>query len=99
METIKDSQRIKALKKIERHSCQLVVLTRKDLNLHLTKTKLKKDRITQIYNPISFTPPRKIDINKKRVITLGNFIPDKGYDLLLKIWSIVLKKTDKKSKK
>lgn len=91
LETIKDSQRIKALKKIERHSCQLVVLTRKDLNLHLTKTKLKKDRITQIYNPISFTPSRKIDINKKRVITLGNFIPDKGYDLLLKIWSIVEK--------
>ena len=33
----------------------------------------------------------KVNINKKRVITLGNFIPDKGYDLLLKIWSIVEK--------
>lgn len=44
-----------------------------------------------IPNPLSFYPVESSNLHSKRVIAIGRYLDDKGYDLLLRAWSIVEK--------
>ena len=45
--------------------------------------------ITMIPDPLPITVKRQSLLKNKRVITIGRYSYEKGYDLLLKVWSIV----------
>jgi len=44
--------------------------------------------VTKLYNPLGIIPQRS-DINSKRVITIGRYDQQKGFDVLLKAWRLV----------
>lgn len=77
------------LQLVERCASQLVVLTQADRKMYTENTDLSPDFITQIYNPISLTEQEVIFHGKKKVLAVGRFTPQKGFDLLLRIWSMV----------
>lgn len=47
------------------------------------------NNITTIPNPLSFVPTSYSDLNTKRVIAIGRYTTQKGFDLLIDIWSKV----------
>ena len=49
--------------------------------------------ITMIPDPLSISPKRHSLLKNKRIITIGRYSYEKGYDLLLKIWSKVEKRS------
>ena len=51
-------------------------------------------RVDVIPNPLPFYPPNIPSIRKKRIIAVGRYFDEKGYDLLLHAWSIVEKTVD-----
>lgn len=71
------------LSKLRQLDC-LVVLTEKDRDAWV---ELKN--IMTIPNPLSNTSVEKSTLVKKRVIAVGRYCHEKGYDHLLKAWSIV----------
>lgn len=48
--------------------------------------------IEVIPNPLAFRIDQKSDLTSKRVIAVGRYVYQKGFDLLLKAWSIVEKR-------
>lgn len=51
-------------------------------------------RVDVIPNPLPFYPKQVSFHRRKRVIAVGRFFDEKGYDLLLKTWAIVEKKNE-----
>ena len=68
------------LKKLDR----FVVLTEKD-----KEAWVELDNVCVIPNPLSFIPQNISKLTEKRVIAVGRYCHEKGYDLLLKAWCIV----------
>ena len=68
------------LKKLDR----FVVLTEKD-----KEAWVELDNVCVIPNPLSFIPQNISKLTEKRVIAVGRYCHEKGYDLLLKAWRIV----------
>lgn len=66
-----------------------MVLTKADKQMYLANTDFKSEFIRQIYNPTSFTSPHLITHSENKVIALGRFTFQKGFDYLLKAWAIV----------
>ena len=66
-----------------------------DAFIVLTKTNLNEWNLKNavvIPNPLSFNPKAKSTLLNKTLIAVGNHGFQKGYDRLLKIWKIVVKK-------
>lgn len=82
------------LKCVLRYADKLVVLTKEDRENYLNKTNIRKDQITQIYNPIPFSGEDYVFHPQKRVLALGRISPEKGFDMLVKAWALVEKCTD-----
>lgn len=62
---------------------------------HEDKEKWKEidqSKINVIYNPVSFYPAQIDPVSYKRVIAVGRYTYQKGFDLLIKAWHIVYKK-------
>ena len=73
---------IKELKKLDR----FIVLSHEDkAEWHELKN------LEVIYNPLSFFPDQTSTCENKQVIAVGRFVPQKGFDLLIKAWAIVHK--------
>ena len=68
------------LKRLDR----FVVLTEKDKDAWV-----ELDNVCVIPNPLSFVPQNISKLTEKRVIVVGRYCHEKGYDLLLKAWRIV----------
>lgn len=68
------------LKRLDR----FVVLTEKDKDAWV-----ELDNVCVIPNPLSFVPQNISKLTEKRVIVVGRYCHEKGYDLLLKAWCIV----------
>ena len=68
------------LKKLDR----FVVLTEKD-----KEAWVELDNVCVIPNPLSFIPQNISKLTEKRVIAVGRYCHEKGYDLLLKAWRFV----------
>ena len=71
------------LKRLDR----FVVLTNDD---KLSWTEL--NNVEVIPDPLSFVPSRFSQQTEKRVLAVGRYSHEKGFDLLLKVWSLVEKK-------
>ena len=76
---------IKHLKKLDR----FIVLTEED-----KATWVELDNVVAIPNPISFTVDRASPLSQKRVIAVGRYAYQKGFDMLLKAWAIVEKQNN-----
>jgi glycosyltransferase involved in cell wall biosynthesis len=61
-----------------------VALTEKD-----KEAWVELDNVCVIPNPLSFVPQNISKLTEKRVIAVGRYCHEKGYDLLLKAWLIV----------
>jgi len=72
------------LKKLDR----FVVLTQQDSRQWSDTVK----RITSIPNPISFFPDQVSDCRSRKVIAVGRYCRQKGYDILFEAWKIVSEK-------
>lgn len=68
------------LRKLDR----LVVLTEKD-----REAWVELNNVIAIPNPLSISPVEKSDLSKKRVIAIGRYCHEKGYDHLLQSWAMV----------
>lgn len=76
-------QLIRELKQLKR----FIVLSEED------KAKWTElNNVSVIYNPLSFYPEESSDCSSKKVIAVGRYMPQKGFDLLINCWKIV---TDK----
>lgn len=71
---------VKKLKQLD----SFVVLTEKD-----KEAWVELDNVCVIPNPLSFVPQNISKLTEKRVIAVGRYCHEKGYDLLLKAWRIV----------
>ena len=70
-------QLIQELKKLTR----FIVLSEED------KKKWKElDNVSVIYNPLSFFPNKASTCKNKKVIAVGRYMPQKGFDLLIDSW-------------
>lgn len=49
------------------------------------------DNVTVISNPLSFFPSQASDCNSNKIIAVGRYEPQKGFDLLLQAWAIIHK--------
>ena len=76
---------IKHLKKLDR----FIVLTEED-----KATWVELDNVVAIPNPISFTVDCVSPLSQKRVIAVGRYAYQKGFDMLLKAWAIVEKQNN-----
>lgn len=47
------------------------------------------DNVAVIHNPLPFFPDKQSDGSSKQVIAAGRYVPQKGFDLLVKAWKIV----------
>ena len=63
---------------------RFVVLTEKD-----KEAWVELKNVCVIPNPLSFTSTRRSTLSEKRIIAVGRYCHEKGYDLLLKAWVIV----------
>lgn len=50
------------------------------------------DNVAVIYNPLSFLPDKQSEGTQKKVIAVGRYMPQKGFDRLISAWSIVNRK-------
>lgn len=62
----------------------LVVLTEKD-----KESWIELNNVQVIPDPLSFNPKGKSSLTNKRVIAVGRYSHEKGYDLLLSAWKMV----------
>ena len=79
------------VQKIQRYigalsSSKIITLTEKDRLNYIKKYKVSKDRINYIYNWInSIDEEKKYNLDSKKLITVGRFHQQKGYDYLSKV--------------
>ena len=83
-----------ALPKILSRSNAMVVLTQADRNLYMQKQGVPDYLIHQIYNPIIYKEDAPISHDSLKVISLGRFSQEKGFDLLLRAWQKVERETE-----
>lgn len=76
-------QLIRELKKMKR----FIVLSEED-NAKWTEL----NNVSVIYNPLSFYPESASDCSSKKVIAVGRYMPQKGFDLLIDCWKMVSEK-------
>lgn len=50
---------------------------------------IELDNVIAIHNPVSFKPARVSPLKEKRVIAVGRYVYQKGFDLLLRAWKKV----------
>lgn len=81
-----------ALNLIRKYASQLVVLTKTDKQMYLDNKEFAPHFITQIYNPLPFEKNSPIVHKEHKVLALGRFAYQKGFDYLLRAWAIVEKK-------
>lgn len=82
--------RKEALRLVQEGADCLVLLSKADRETYLRETTFKPDFLKQIYNPLSFEVDHPIDHRgQKKVLAMGNYIPVKGFDLLIRAWKIV----------
>ncbi len=65
---------------------RMIVLTEKD-----RKTWTELDNVMAISNPLPMMPKSVSSLTEKRVIAVGRYYQEKGFDLLLEAWSKVYK--------
>lgn len=75
-----------------KYASQLVVLTKADKQMYLDNKEFESDFITQIYNPLPFEKESPIVHKEHKILALGRFAYQKGFDYLLKAWAIVEEK-------
>ena len=63
---------------------KFVVLTEED-----KRQWIELNNIISIPDPLTFFPEQVSSLEKKRVIAVGRYVYQKGFDLLLKVWSMV----------
>lgn len=86
------------VQKIQRYigafsSSKIITLTEKDRNNYLLKYKISLDKIDYIHNWLEYTDVRRdYLLDSKKLITVGRFCYEKGYDYLLKVAKDVLEK-------
>lgn len=83
-----------ALPKIKTHADAMVVLTERDRQLYMKEQNVPDGFIHQIYNPVSIKEDKPLSHSSFKVLSLGRFAHEKGFDLLLKAWAIVEKKIE-----
>ena len=66
---------------------KFVVLTEED-----KKQWAELNNIISIPDPLTFFPEQISSLQKKRVIAVGRYVYQKGFDLLLKVWSMIEKR-------
>ncbi|AOP44739.2 glycosyltransferase family 4 protein [Edwardsiella piscicida] len=73
----------------------IITLTERDKKFWLDKC-FCKAKVNRIYNPVPFSLASDVDIRKKKImLAVGRLTYQKGFDLLLKSWSIFcLKRQD-----
>ncbi len=50
------------------------------------------DNVYVIHNPLSFFPEKVSDCNRPQVIAAGRYVAQKGFDILINSWSLVIKR-------
>lgn len=74
---------------------KLVVLTKSDLSDYIEKGGIPSSLVTQIYNPSPIEADQEVVHTNKKVLAIGRFVDQKGFDLLVDVWAKVEKvKTD-----
>lgn len=86
---INDKRRTEALDLIKKYSNALVVLTKADKEQYVEKEDMLVSFVSQIYNPLTFEIDKVISHVQKKVLAVGRFAMQKGFDLLLKSWKKV----------
>ena len=81
--------RMDALELIKKNNVPMVVLSKADWKLYTEKENVNPKQVYQIYNPLTFESDTYIKHDSKKVISVGRFTHQKGFDLLLKAWSLV----------
>lgn len=74
---------------IARYAKKLVVLTNADLNKYKERTPIREEQLVRICNPLTFEVDHPIDhVNQKKVLAMGRLGWEKGFDLMIKAWSL-----------
>lgn len=79
-----------AINHIKDKDCTLVTLTNKDREMYIQYS-IRADKIRCINNPITFDIPPYAVRNSKTILSVGRFSQEKGFDMLLRAWSIIEK--------
>ena len=78
-----------ALEKLIVNNSHLITLTAKDKELFIKEQNVNPDLVHHIPNPLTFNQESPIQHHNKVVLSVGRFVHEKGFDLLLKAWKIV----------
>lgn len=65
---------------------RIVILNKDELKYY------KSDNVTFIPNPITFFPTKVSNLTNKIIVSAGRIAPVKGFDVLVDIWEMVVKK-------
>lgn len=71
---------------------KLVVLTKSDKHDYIEKEGIPSSRVTQIYNPSPIETNTLLEHSQNKILAIGRFAEQKGFDLLIETWSYVEKK-------
>lgn len=74
---------------------KIVTLTERNMDDYIEKLNVKPSKITYIYNWIDeevYKYKKEYDYESKRIITVGRFTKEKGYDMLIDVAKIVFDK-------
>ena len=74
-----------------KHTDYYINLTKEDMNTFKQNFVIRSP-ITYIYNPIESSIDSQYDINSKKLITVGNFYEDKGFDFCVKMGETIFSK-------
>lgn len=88
---LSNKDRVKALDIVAKHADKIVLLSKDDVNAYKHRTSVPHEKIVQIYNPLSFECQDFTPRRSKKVICILRIDPQKGPDLLLKVWQVVEK--------
>jgi len=96
---LNDKKNITFIKKnLEKWWMSQLVRKLKQLSIFVSLTYEDKEKwkelnnVTVIPNPLPFFPESVSDCNSKKVIAIGRYVPQKGFDFLIDAWSIVTKR-------
>lgn len=78
-----------ALKRVIAAGSDIVVLTKEDRRLYIENEGVDPRKIHQIYNPLTFEVPAPTPHDSKKILSIGRFAPEKGFDMLIRAWKIV----------